>query len=70
MLKSLCAVMLVTSALAVSPALAATAQTPTPQTVKLALVAMTPMHKMLPWCSAHVKTHCRHHVHKAAAKAT
>ena len=64
MLKTLCAIALVTSTLSVGPAFAAASQAPKPAGSTVVAAAHT-----LPWCSAHVKTHCRHHVHKAAPKA-
>ena len=64
MLKTLSALALVLSTLSVSPVFAATTQAPRPDGLSFAAV----MHKPLPWCSAHVKTHCRHH-HTAKAPA-
>ena len=65
MLKILWAVALVASALSVSPAFAAVSQAPTMQPPDLSFAVAK--HK-LPWCSATVTKHCRHH-HKAAAPA-
>ena len=59
MVKILFAVTLIASSLSLSPAFAAAGQAPATQP-GLSFVAAT--HTKLPWCSAHVKRHCRHHV--------
>ena len=64
MLKTLCFATLLASTVCLSPASALEPTAPTIQPSGLRLVAM---HKPLPWCSANVKTHCRHHA-KAPAK--
>jgi len=62
MLKTLCVVALIASTLSIGPAFAISNSAAAPQPSTLTFTAM-PMHmtRHLPWCSAHVRHHCRPH---------